>query len=402
MIVRKPLKQTEFVALIATLTATIAFSIDAMLPAMPQIAAELSPGNPNAAQLVVTSFVLGMGIGTIFVGPLSDAFGRKPVILGGLLLYALCSMIAWTAPSLELLLAARVLQGLGVAAPRIVCMAMVRDLYSGRAMARIMSFAMMVFMLMPAIAPALGAFLIAFAGWRSLFVAFLLFAAIGMIWLGFRQPETLASGVRRPLALGTMWDALKEVLSHRVILVSTAVMALVFGMLFATISSIQPIFDQTFDKAESFPLWFAFIAVCAGLASFLNAQLVTRFGMRVLVTTALCIQVLLSAIFAGTVAFAIFPDFLQFPTFLLWAVGVFTMISLTSGNLTAMAMEPAGHIAGMVASMTGAISTIFAVLLAIPLGLAFDGTPVPLMFGVSVLSAVGVFLMWSLPVQRTA
>lgn len=400
MTARPLLPQTEFIALIALLSATIAFSIDAMLPALPQIAAELTPGSPNRAQLVVTSFVLGIGIGTILVGPLSDAVGRKPVILGGLLLYALGAVAAWFAPTLESMLFARLVQGLGVAGPRIVTIALVRDLYSGRAMARVVSFAMMVFTLVPAIAPALGTVVISLAGWRSLYLAFLVFAAIGMLWFGLRQPETLAMQSRRPLQGAVLVQALCEVLSHRVILIATAVMTLVSGALFGTLSSIQPVFDQTFDKADSFPYWFALIALGSGAASFANARLVTRLGMRYLVTTALKVQIGFSGAMAAMTVFGLWPEMLYFPAFILWSVGVFTMVSVSTGNLNAMAMEPAGHIAGMVASMTGAISTVFAVVFAIPLGLAFDGTPAPLMLGVSVMAAVGWGLLRTLPQPR--
>lgn len=157
----------EFIALIAMMFATVAFSIDSVLPALPEIAAELTPQDPNRAQLILTSFVFGMGLGTLVMGPLSDAFGRKPVIVGGAVLYCLAALVGYLAPTLETVLAARVVMGLGVAAPRVVSLAMVRDLYAGRDMARIVSFAMMVFMVVPAAAPLLGAAIIAAAGDRK-------------------------------------------------------------------------------------------------------------------------------------------------------------------------------------------------------------------------------------------
>ena len=184
------LSQPEFIALIAMLFATIAFSIDAMLPALPQIAAELTPADPNRAQLILTSFVLGMGLGTFLAGPISDALGRKPVIVLGAGLYMVGALLAWAAPTLETVLAARLLQGLGAAGPRVVSLAMVRDLYSGRHMARIMSFAMMIFTLVPALAPLAGQGIIALTGWRGIFLAFLVFAVVATSWLSLRQPET--------------------------------------------------------------------------------------------------------------------------------------------------------------------------------------------------------------------
>ncbi|MES2967639.1 MAG: MFS transporter, partial [Pseudomonadota bacterium] len=205
--------QAEFIALIAMLFATIAFSIDAMLPALPQIAAELSPDAPNAAQLILTSFVLGMGIGTLLAGPLSDTFGRKPVILAGAALYCAAAMTAYFAPTLETVLLARMVQGLGAAGPRVVSLALVRDLYKGREMAKVVSFAMMIFTLVPAIAPFIGQGIMAVTGWRGIFVAFVAFSVLSMLWFGLRQPETLTE--RRPLAAAPLLAAFREVLSHR-------------------------------------------------------------------------------------------------------------------------------------------------------------------------------------------
>ncbi len=394
---RPRLSQTEFIALVAMLFATIAFSIDAMLPALPQIAAELTPDNVNAAQLIITSFVLGMGLGTFVAGPLSDAWGRKPVIIGGAVLYACGAAAAWAAPTLELLLAARVVQGLGSAAPRIVTIAMIRDMFSGREMARIVSFVMMVFMIVPAIAPAVGKVIIDAFGWRQVFIAFVIFAAIGCTWLGLRQPETLAPQDRRPLRVTSLLAAMREVFSHRVIIVSIAVQTLLFGMLFGTLSSTQQIFAWAFGVTDTFPMWFAIIAVVAGTANVVNAKLVVRLGMRYLITVALVVQLVASAVFALATALGLWPEGTYFWAYLTWTTGVFFMTGLTVGNLNALALEPVGHIAGMAASLVAAISTVLAVALAVPLGLAFDGTPVPLMIGVTLLAGVGCLLMRQIP-----
>jgi DHA1 family bicyclomycin/chloramphenicol resistance-like MFS transporter len=390
---RQRLSQGEFIALIATLFATIAFSIDSMLPALPQIACELTPDNVNAAQLIITSFVLGMGVGTFFAGPLSDAFGRKPVIIGGVVIYAIGAAAAWAAPSLEMLLLARVVQGLGVSAPRIVSVAMVRDMFAGREMARVVSFAMMVFMLVPAAAPAVGKVIIDAFGWRQIFIAFVVVGIIACTWLGMRQPETLARENRRPLRIASLWGALVEVCSHRVILVSTLVQTLILAALFGSLSSVQQIFADAFGVTDSFPTWFAAIALVAATANFVNARLVVRLGMRYLITTALGVQVLVSAVFATMSALGLWPDAAYFWAYLFWTTTVFFMTGLTMGNLNALALEPVGHIAGMAASLVSALSTVFAVVLAVPLGLAFDGTPVPLMIGVTVLSGIGFFAM---------
>lgn len=382
----------EFVAMMAMLVATVAFSIDAMLPALPRIGTELAPGAPNRAQLVVTSFILGLGLGTFFVGPLSDSFGRKPVILTGASVYILGAGLAAAAPTLEMLIAARVLQGLGAAAARIVALAIIRDLYAGREMARLVSFVMMIFTLVPAMAPLAGAGVIALTGWRGIFGAFILFSLLSNLWMGLRLAEPLPRQLRRPFRPAALKLALREVLSHPVVRLSIAVQALCLTTLFASISSIQQIFEVVFDRAESFPWWFFMIALVAGTGSFVNASVVIRLGMRRLVTLALGAQIAVT----GTVLVLFLiglPEALQFPVYLIWQTTVFFQAGLTLGNLNAMAMEPVGHIAGMAASVIGSLATVGSVLLAVPIGLSFDASPLPLFAGVLAAVAVAFTLM---------
>jgi MFS transporter, DHA1 family, multidrug resistance protein len=387
----------EFIAMIAMLFATIAFSIDAMLPALPEIAAELSPEAPNAAQLILTSFVLGMGIGTLFAGPLSDAFGRRPVILAGAALYCASALVAYFSPTLEGVLIARLLQGLGSAGPRVVSLALVRDLYKGRDMARVVSFAMMIFTLVPAIAPFIGEGIMWVTGWRGIFLAFLVFSGLSMLWFWLRQPETLTPAQRRPLRVATLRSAFVEVLSHRVVVVSIAVQTLGFACLFATLSATQPIFDQVYGEGDRFALWFAVIAVVSGTSSLINAKLVGRLGMRRMITVTLAAQVVFSCAMLLTKSMGMWPGALAFPAHLVWTIGVFFMTGLTIGNLNALGLEPVGHIAGMAASVMGAIATVASVVLAAPVGLMFNGTPYPLMAGVAVFAAAGWGLMRLIP-----
>lgn len=375
------LSTPEFIALTAMLSATVAFSIDSMLPALPRIAAELSPVAPNRAQLVVTSFVLGMGIGTLFTGPMSDAWGRKPVVIGGAILYALGAGLAWAAQSLELLLVARLIQGLGAAAPRVVAIAMVRDLYKGREMARIMSFGMTVFSLVPAIAPSLGALIIAGAGWRGVFASFVIFALIVCLWLGLRQPETLPPPARRPLRPGLLWAGLVATLATPVARLSILAQTLSMGMLFAVLSSTQPVFDLTYRQGAQFPLWFMLISVCAATGSLVNARLVGRLGIRRMVRTAYLAQIIIAGSMVA-VLLAPLPPQVEFWAYLFWTISVFHMMGLTLGNLNALLMEPLGHIAGLAASVSTALATVGAVLIAVPIGQAFDGTPLPIALGI--------------------
>lgn len=388
---RKPVSQPEFIALMAMTIATVALSIDAMLPALPTIADSLSPEAPNRAQLVVTSFVLGMGLGTFVTGPLSDAYGRKPVVIFGALLYCFGALLAYIAPSLELLLAARLVQGLGAAAPRVVVMALVRDLYGGRDMARIMSFIMIVFTLVPAIAPSLGTLVIALAGWREIFLVFVLFSLVATVWLALRQLETLAPENRRPLRVASLRSAVAEVFSESATRLSIAVQTLAFGMLFSAISTIQPLFDQTYGRGDSFPLWFLGIALVAASGSMVNARLVGRIGMRGMVKGILTLQIGFSAVLLALNLVGL-PAPWDFVVFLLWICSIFFQLGLTIGNLNALAMEPLGHIAGLAASVIAAVATVGAVIIAVPIGLAFNNTPIPLAIGVLICAALGVWL----------
>ncbi len=390
---RPALGQTEFIALIAMLFATVAFSIDAMLPALPRIAMELTPDAPNRAQLILTSFLMGMGVGTLFAGPLSDSFGRRRTIVFGAVLYCLGALAAYFAPTLETVLMARVVQGIGAAAPRVVALALVRDIHSGRQMARVVSFAMMIFTLVPAVAPLLGSHIIAAFGWRSIFLAFLGFSALSILWLMLRQPETLPPAARRPFRAAPLMAALREVLSYRIIRLSIVAQTLAFACLFATLSTAQPIFDLTFDRAESFPLYFALVALIAGTSSLLNAHLVVRIGMRRLVIVTFAAQMVFSMVVTIVTVTEILPHQAAFPLFLIWAISVFFMAGMTLGNLNALGLEPVGHIAGMAASVIGSISTVASVVVAVPVGLMFDGTPVPLMASVALLTFLGFLVM---------
>lgn len=386
------MSRTEFIALIAMMFATIAFSIDAMLPALPEIGAQLSPDNVNRAQMILTAFVLGMGGGTFVTGPLSDAFGRKRVIAAGALVYIVAAFVAWSSTTLEVVLVARLAQGLGAAGPRVVAMAVVRDLYSGREMAKMVSIAMMIFTLFPAFAPLMGAGIIAFAGWRGIFLAFILFSVISVIWMGLRLPETLPRENRRPFRAPLLVAALKEMAAHPTVRLSILVQTLCLAMLFIMILMVQPVYDVIFHEAGNFPIYFGVIALVSGSASLLNAAIVVRVGMRRIVTWTLGLQIGLAGVMLLMGEMAL-PLGTYFWIFVIWQTCVFFAAGTTMGNLNAIAMEPMGHIAGMAASIMGAVSTVGAALLSAPVGLLFDGTIRPLAGGIFVLSIIGFALM---------
>lgn len=386
------LGKSEFVALVAMMFATIAFSVDAMLPALPEIANDLFPDQAHRAGLMVTSFVFGMGIGTFICGPLSDAYGRKQIIYLGVGLYIVSSFVAWIAGSLEVLLLARVVQGIGASAPRIVSVAIVRDLFAGREMAKIVSIVMLVFTLVPAVAPLLGSFIIGAFGWRSIFMAFIVFASLVVVWMGVRLPETLPESDRRPMRLAVLGGSIKEIFANPAVRISIFVQAIAMSMLFCTLMLIQPIYYEVYDRAESFPYWFALVALLAGSGSIVNAMLVVRLGMRTLVNAMLGAQIILS--FAMLIfGLGALPEPYGFYIFLFWQTSLFFQAALLLGNLNAIAMEPMGHIAGTAASVISAVSTVIAAAIASPVGLFFNGTITPLVVAMAALASVGLMLM---------
>lgn len=383
----------EFIAMLAFLFATIAFSIDAMLPALPEIAAELVPDNVNRAQLILTSFVMGMGLGTLFAGPISDAIGRKAGITLGFAIYIAAAAAALFAHSLEALLIARFVQGVGAAGPRIVGLALVRDLYQGREMARISSLVMMIFIMVPAMAPSIGAGVIWLGGWQAVFIAFILFGLIGSLWFNLRQAETLPLEKRRPLSLRNLVAGAREVMSDREVVLATVVLTLGFGQMFGLLSSAQQLFGEAYGRGDSFPLWFAAMALLSGTGAVLNARLVVRLGMRRLARSAYVMQTCVSAVMLVLTWGDLLPEALRFPAFFIWAVSVFFMAGVTFGNLNALALQRMGHIAGLTASVVAAVSTLAAVLIAAPVGLAYDGSAVPIMTATFLCSALAWFIM---------
>jgi len=362
----------EFVPLIALLMALVALSIDAMLPALPDIGNDLGAAQRNDAQLVVTALFLGLGFGQILFGPLSDYIGRKPAICAGLALFLAGCIVSILAPSFEAMLAGRVLQGVGVAAPRIVSVALVRDQYEGRRMARIMSFAMAVFILVPTLAPALGQGLLWVADWRAIFIMLFATAAIAGIWLLLRQPETLPAERRMPFSLRALAQSALEVLRSRQAVGYTLAIGFIFSPFIAYLSTAQQIFQDAYGVGALFPAYFAALALSFGVTSLVNSHLVMRYGMRRLSDLAAIGVTLVSlASWGGVFAFDGLPPLWMFIVSLML---VFGGVGLIFGNLNALAMQPLGHIAGVGAALVALISTLVSVPLGGVIGYTFDGT----------------------------
>lgn len=371
------------------LVATVAISIDGLLPALSIITEELTPLRPNNAQIILSSFVAGMAIGTLIVGPLSDSYGRKPIIYGGAFIYILTSVVCVVSQSLELILVARFLQGVGASAPRVVAQALVRDFYKGREMARISSFIMIVFALVPAVAPLLGSFVMFAFDWRAIFFMFIAFVAISTTWMGLRINETVSKENRVKFNLRNLVSAFREILSNPLILTAVITLVFAYSILFVGIFLIQPVFERVFGRPETFPYWFAAIALLAASSSYVNARLVRRLGMRMLTNIAFRTQVGLSTIILLVFGLGYFDGEFGFFCFLFWMFSIFFQAGLTMGNLTALAMEPVGHIAGTAASLISAIATIGSVFLAAVVGQFFDGTPIAMIVGITLFASFG-------------
>lgn len=387
----KAMSRTEFIALMAMLSAMSAFGIDAMLPALPEIGAELSPHDPDRAQLLLSSFIFGMGLGTFVTGPLADAVGRRPIVAGGIALYIAGAALAWVSPTLETVLAGRLLMGLGAAGPRVAMMAIVRDRYHGVEMARLMSLVMVVFMLVPAIAPSVGALVMQGAGWRMIFPFFVVFGLGALAWFLLRQPESLSPDNRRPLRPRVIWAAPREMAAIPVVRLSILIQTLTFGMLFSMLNSVQGVFDHAYGQGDNFPLWFALIAAVSAAGSFLNSRLILSFGMLNVARGMFAAQVVLSGLMLLALALPL-PSHAEFWVWLVWAASVFLQGSLTIGNVNAVAMQPLGHIAGLAASVIAALSTVGSVVIAAPIGLAGDGTARAVALGILALSALAFAL----------
>jgi len=387
----KALGFTEFVILIALIISLVALSIDAMLPALPHIAADLGVIRINDSQYVITVFFAGMGIGQIFFGPLSDSIGRRPAILSGLLLFAAGCLLSILALDFTQMLLGRFLQGLGASGPRIVSIALVRDCFKGREMARVMSFVMTVFILVPVFAPAVGQGILLIADWRLIFVMFLgLIVAVG-VWFWQRQPETLMRDKRITFSVAQLIHDTRGILRLRAAFGYTLTMGLVFGAFIGYLSSSQQIFQVQYQLQELFPLYFGVLAAAIGCASLVNARLVMRFGMRRLSRIALSAICLLS--FPFSLLALIFDGHPNLYLLMLYLLIVFFCFGVLFGNLNAMAMEPLGNIAGLGSAVVGSISTLISVVFGVIVANAYDNTVLPLVLGFAILGLIALLVM---------
>ncbi len=382
----------EFVTLLAMMVSTLALSIDAMLPALADIGRELQVDNPNDVQLVVSSMFLGFAVGQILAGPLSDSYGRKPIIYGGYIIFIAGCLLSVFAQAFWVMLLGRVLQGVGAAAPRIVSIALVRDDYEGRRMARIMSIVMAIFILVPAIAPSIGQTVLWIADWRAIFGLLLVMAGISFVWFAVRQPETLPATLRRAFSVSSTWKGIVEAWGYRAMSGYTLAAGIIFGAFVGYLSSAQQVFQETYGTREMFVVYFGAAALAIGAASIFNSRTVLRLGMRYLTWRALIGLTVTSLVFLPVVLMTGgVPDFVWF---MVWLLVTFFCVGIMFGNFNALAMEPVGHMAGLGAAVTGSVSTLISLPLGWAIGAAYDGTIIFLVCGFALAGILSMLVMW--------
>jgi DHA1 family bicyclomycin/chloramphenicol resistance-like MFS transporter len=384
--------QVEFIVLMAALMSIVALSIDAVLPALPDIGDFLSVKDATDNPKLITSIFLGLGIGQLIFGPLSDSFGRKPIVYIGFVVFIIASIICVTTKNFEMMIFGRILQGVGLASPRTMCIAMVRDSYSGDYMAKVLSFVVMIFILIPVIAPSLGQFLMNHYHWHSIFIFNLGFGVLVMLWFWIRQPETLKPQYKKSYRLSIFKTGTIAFFRIKPAVIYTILSGLITGSFMVYLSTSQRIFEQQYNMKEEFPLIFASLAISVGLSTFMNSQLVVKFGMRKIVHFAMLSFVLISLVFIILFSSGNNPSI---EILLGFFVLQFFTIGFLFGNLRALAMEPMGHIAGIGSALNGFISTVMAVPIANYIGNFVIDSVTPLFVGFLICGLVSLALFYS-------
>lgn len=380
----------EFVTLVAAIMAINALGIDSMLPALPAIGHAIGIGEENERQWIVSAFVFGFGSSQLFYGPLADRFGRRPILIVSLSLFVVTSIIAAFADTFETMIVARVLQGISSASTRVLSTSIVRDCYSGRRMAKVMSLVFIVFLGVPILAPTIGQLILFVAPWPWIFFFLAAFGAMVVIWSALRLPETLHPEDRRAIAPVEIIEAVRIVLSNRLSLGYTVASTLLFGGLLGFINSSQQIFADAFRAPELFTTIFALVAGTMGIGSFLNSRIVERFGTRRISHIALIGFITISGIHLLCAANGI-ETIWSFAFFQALTMGSFALVG---SNFGSMAMEPVGHIAGTASAIQGTISTVGGAVVGVIIGQSFDGTTVPVAAGFFIIGLLSMLVVF--------
>ena len=382
--------QLEFIALMASLMSLVALAMDALLPALGNIGLAIGTLKTTDQQLLITMIFLGLGLGQLIAGPLSDSFGRKPVIYYGFLLFILASFLCVSADSLELMIVGRILQGIGLSAPKTISVAIVRDSYSGDYMAKIMSFVIVIFISVPAIAPALGKYLLDHWGWTSIFYTQIVMAVIVLIWFGMRQAETLKNEYKVHFNMQRLSEGVKEFFKYKQTVVNTIILGFITGAFLVFLSTAQIIFTEQYQMPEEFPYLFAAIAASVGISTLLNGLWVVRMGMEKLIYISTALFTLIALIYVVLFFQTENPSVYVLLSFL---VIQFFTFGFLFGNISALAMQPIGHMAGMGSALNGFISTVMAVPIAAVIGQFIKHSALPLFIGFMVSGLIALTLM---------
>ncbi|MDB5473666.1 MAG: multidrug effflux transporter [Devosia sp.] len=380
------LSRPEFIALMAAMMALNALAIDVMLPALPYMGEALGVSEENERQFVISAYMLGFGLAQIAFGPLSDRFGRRAPLLIGIVVYIVAAIAAAFSPSFAVLLALRFTQGLGAAGTRVIATSMVRDLYSGRAMAEVMSLTFMVFMAIPIIAPGIGQILLLTGPWQYIFFFMGGLATIFGLWGFLRLPETLPLAKRRPLTFRSVIDGFVIVCTNRAAFSYGLAGMFLFAALFGFISTSQQIYVDIYGLGVYFPVAFAVMAALMAVSSFMNSRIVARYGMRRISHFALVVYTLVSAIWLSLSMAGFMPLWLFFP---LLAIIMF-MFGWAASNMNSLSMEPLGAVAGTASSVFGSIQTVGGALIGSFIGQQFDGTVVPVAMGYFAMGTLSI------------
>lgn len=389
----------EFIALMASLMSIVALALDALLPALSQVGETINSFDATENQMLITMIFLGLGIGQLFFGPLSDSYGRKPIVYAGFILFALGSAVCLLAPNLTVMIVGRMIQGVGLSAPRSIAISIIRDTYKGDYMARIMSFVTAFFILVPVIAPATGKWIMDAFNWQAIFYVQLFFAVIICIWFWKRQPETLKPIYKIPFSLKVFKNGTLEFIKHRETVAFTFTSGFITGAFLVYLSGSQQVFEEQYGLVESFPYIFAGLAVSIGLSTLLNGTLVMRFGMRRLALMALTAFCAIAVLYV----------------FLFWNQpnpSVFVLVSFLSlqffclgflwGNFRSIAMEPIGHIAGIGAAINGFVSTVIAVPIASFISQYVIDSVWPMFLGLAICGLISLAIMLAVTKKKVA
>jgi DHA1 family bicyclomycin/chloramphenicol resistance-like MFS transporter len=380
--------RAEFIAMMAFLMALNALAIDIMLPGLQEIGAALNVENENHRQYIVSAYLIGFGVAQLFYGPIADRFGRRLPMIVGLVIYVLSSLAVIFVPSFGMMLLLRFVQGIGSAATRVITVSIVRDVFGGRKMGEVMSLIMMVFMVIPVVAPGTGQVIMLFGPWQWIFVFMAAIAVIVGTWMYVRLPETLAPADVRPFTPRVILDGFRIVLTNRVALCYTIASTFIFGALFGFINSAQQVYVGIYGLGVWFPVAFAAVALFMAFASFINAKLVGRFGMRKLSHASLLGFIAINAIWL--VVQILGPQPMPFGLFLgFFALAMF-QFGWIGSNFNSLAMEPLGHVAGTASSVLGFMGTIGGSIIGAAIGQAFDGTALPMVAGFFVVGFIGL------------